>query len=269
MLGMLIPRKSHSRVKSRNSRVSIETLDFARVRTFCQHDRSWIASGGRKVGGAIASQSPALFSIVAGTQVVRPKHRKTAGGGGYKGSATGEAQWPIGLWTMGRGIASCARQMPLGCHWTIGRRRGRIGTQNCRQRPGLVRKKSWDGWDTLDIQLCAMFSGVLLNCVLSVFSVLLICCSLCSILFSVACWLWRIYGGLYFYANVALDEATRSNNRGPAASNNFAVEMCSQPDWATCSKYDPSDYSVYSTMTTCLPTYLFPYEQPSFRQPWV
>jgi len=33
-LGMLIPGKSHSWVDSRNSRVSIETLDFARVHTF-------------------------------------------------------------------------------------------------------------------------------------------------------------------------------------------------------------------------------------------
>ena len=28
-----------------------------------------------------------------------------AGGGGYRGSATGEAQWLIGLWMAGRGIA--------------------------------------------------------------------------------------------------------------------------------------------------------------------
>ena len=33
-LGMLIPGKSHSRDESRNSRVLIETIDFARVRTF-------------------------------------------------------------------------------------------------------------------------------------------------------------------------------------------------------------------------------------------
>jgi len=33
-VGMLIPGKSHSRIESRNSRVSIDTLDFDRVPTF-------------------------------------------------------------------------------------------------------------------------------------------------------------------------------------------------------------------------------------------
>ena len=42
------------------------------------------------MGGAIASRSPALFSIVAGTQVARPKHRKKAGGGGYIGARLGK-----------------------------------------------------------------------------------------------------------------------------------------------------------------------------------
>jgi len=50
-LGMLNPRKSHSRAESRNSWVSIETLDFARVRTFYRHDGSWIAGGVQKGGG--------------------------------------------------------------------------------------------------------------------------------------------------------------------------------------------------------------------------
>ena len=47
-LGMLIPRKSHSRVLT-------ETLDFARVHNFYQHDRSQIADGVRK-SGAITGQ---------------------------------------------------------------------------------------------------------------------------------------------------------------------------------------------------------------------
>jgi len=45
-IGMLISGKSHSRDESRNSRVSIETLDFARVRTFtcadCRLDRGLV-----------------------------------------------------------------------------------------------------------------------------------------------------------------------------------------------------------------------------------
>jgi len=43
--GLLIPQKSHSRVESCNSPVSIETLDFVRIRTFYRRDRSWIVGG--------------------------------------------------------------------------------------------------------------------------------------------------------------------------------------------------------------------------------
>jgi len=41
----------------------------------------------------------------------------------------------------------------------------------------------------------------------------------------------------YVYLNVAVGEAAWSSNRGSAASNNFAVEMCSWSDWATCCEY--------------------------------
>jgi len=50
---MLIPGKLYSRVESCNSRVSIETLDFTRVRTVYWRDRSWIGDRGAKGGGAI------------------------------------------------------------------------------------------------------------------------------------------------------------------------------------------------------------------------
>ena len=53
---MSIPGKSHSRV-------SIESLDFARVRTFYRRDRSWIAG----VEGAIAGRSLTPFPADAGT----------------------------------------------------------------------------------------------------------------------------------------------------------------------------------------------------------
>jgi len=87
---MLISGKLHSRVKSRNSRASVETLDFAQVCTFFRRDRSWIASGGTKGGGAIAGWYPMLFPADAGTPsidptwqaVARPKRHKTARGGG-------------------------------------------------------------------------------------------------------------------------------------------------------------------------------------------
>jgi len=50
-LGMLISGNSHSRVESRSSRVSIETLDFTREHTFYGCDRSWVAGEGMKHGG--------------------------------------------------------------------------------------------------------------------------------------------------------------------------------------------------------------------------
>jgi len=57
-LGMLIPGKSHSRDESRNSQVSIETLDFARVRSFtCVIGVGSPAGGGSPTGpGAVPGQ---------------------------------------------------------------------------------------------------------------------------------------------------------------------------------------------------------------------
>ena len=68
-LGVLIAGKMYSRVESRNSRVSIKTLNLARVRTFYQHDRSWIAGKGAKGRWTIAGRgwSPTLFPADAGT----------------------------------------------------------------------------------------------------------------------------------------------------------------------------------------------------------
>jgi len=139
---MLIPRKSHSRVKSRNSWVSIETLNFARVqRTIYRHDRSWIA-GRDAQGEAIASRSPTLFLADAGTPSIdqhsRQRHaRNVAKWLGATGRTTGDAQWPIGLWTTGRGIAVPPLPPPRRTPRNNGRRCGRIGTQNGGQRPGL------------------------------------------------------------------------------------------------------------------------------------
>jgi len=92
---MLIPGKSHFRVNSRNSWVSIETLDFAWVSCVIG-----VGSPRCKGGGAIASQTRRgswpmmgphcrlwMIDIAGG---VAPK----TAGGGYAGSATREAQWP-------------------------------------------------------------------------------------------------------------------------------------------------------------------------------
>ena len=49
-LGMLLPGKSHFQVERCNSQVLIETLNYARVRTFYRHDRRRIAGRGLKGG---------------------------------------------------------------------------------------------------------------------------------------------------------------------------------------------------------------------------
>ena len=55
-------------------------------------------------------------------------------GGGYGGSATGEAQWPIGRRTLGRGIAPLTPPpSDAAINW-------RMGTFNGGQRPGLRRR---------------------------------------------------------------------------------------------------------------------------------
>jgi len=90
---MLIPGKSHSRVVSRNSRVSIETLNSARVCTFYQRDRSWITGVGARGGGrrpvpdTVPGQCGDPIDRSTYRAVVCPKHRKTAVGGGDQGSA--------------------------------------------------------------------------------------------------------------------------------------------------------------------------------------
>jgi len=85
---MLISGKLHSRVKSRNSRASVETLDFAQVCTFFRRDRSWIASGGtrggdrRLVPDAVPSRCGDPIDRSTWQAVARPKRHKTARGGG-------------------------------------------------------------------------------------------------------------------------------------------------------------------------------------------
>ena len=111
---MLIPGKSHSWVERRNSRVSIETPDFAQVCTFYRRDRSQIASGGAK-GYPIAA-----YDIAGGSA---PERRKKAGGG-YGGSMTGEVQWPS---AHGQRTGELPPPPIVGRRWTIGRRHGRMG----------------------------------------------------------------------------------------------------------------------------------------------
>jgi len=65
--------------------------------------------------------------------VAHPKRRKTAGGGGgYRGSATKEAQWPIGPRTTCRGIALPPR-------WTL------LYNRSMSQEDGRRKRRAVDG----------------------------------------------------------------------------------------------------------------------------
>ena len=94
---MLIRGKSHSRIKSCNSRVSVETLDFARERTFCSMIGVGSLVGAQ--GGAIAGRSLTVFLAHAGTPSIDRHSRggtpKTARGG-YGGARPGKrnGHWP-------------------------------------------------------------------------------------------------------------------------------------------------------------------------------
>jgi len=135
---MLIPGKSHSRVVSRNSRVSIETLNSAQVHTFYQRDRSWITGVGARGGG----RSPA-----------GPRHRSRpmwgphrsidiSGGGVPETSQNGRGRGRPGKRNGRSAPGRRAGESPpasVGCRWTTGRRRRRMGARNCVQWLGLRR----------------------------------------------------------------------------------------------------------------------------------
>ena len=99
ILGVAIPGS--------RSRLSISPLYG--VHTFSQHDRSQIAGRGAKRGGgdrqrvpnAVLGRHKDPINRLTYPAVSRPKQP----GKGYRGSTTGEAQWPIGPRTTGRGIA--------------------------------------------------------------------------------------------------------------------------------------------------------------------
>ena len=146
---MLIPGKSHSRVESRNSQVSIETLNLARVRTYYRRDRSRITGGGAKEEGreAIAGQ-PKMPGPPSAND------RSTAGGGALetsqndRGSVIRKAQWSIGHRSMGRGIttASHLRRTPLDNRLTS-RTDGRAKWQAAARSPTPRCARRNTGWE--------------------------------------------------------------------------------------------------------------------------
>ena len=107
---MLIPGKSHSRDESRNSRVSIETLDFARVRTFTCVIRVgspvWVqrGRGDHRLDPASFPADDGTPSPPAGDQHSRQWRTQNGRGG------TGKCN---GLRTTGRGITPSPHQTSL------------------------------------------------------------------------------------------------------------------------------------------------------------
>ena len=92
LLGMLIPGKSHSCVESGNPG-SRSRLDFTRVRTFYQRDRSWIVGSlaGARGGGAIAGRPPMLGPHCRlRTIVIAGGGAPKTAGGGYGGARPGK-----------------------------------------------------------------------------------------------------------------------------------------------------------------------------------
>jgi len=116
---MLIHGKSHSRDKSGNSRVSIETPNFARVRTFtCVIGVG--STAGREGGGAITGQTG------------RHSGTPSPPAGRVRGERDQGSAMAIDPRTMRRGITAS----PVGRHWTIGQRRGRDGRVKRRAAAG-------------------------------------------------------------------------------------------------------------------------------------
>ena len=128
-IGMLIPGKSHSWDESRNSRVSIETLDFAQVRTSTCMIGVGSPAGARR-GGGDHRPDPAPFPADDGTlsppaadQHSRQWRTQNGRVGRVWGIATGEAQWP----SAPERRAGESPHPLVGRRWTIGRCRGRDG----------------------------------------------------------------------------------------------------------------------------------------------
>jgi len=95
-IGMLIPGKSHSWDESRNSRVSIETLDFAQVRTSTCMIGVGSPAGARR-GGAITGRTRCRSRPMTGPcrrlqpiNIAGSGAPKTAGWEGYGGSRLGK-----------------------------------------------------------------------------------------------------------------------------------------------------------------------------------
>jgi len=122
-LGMLIPGKSHSRDESRNSQVSIETLDFARVCSF-----TCVIGVGSPAGGG-HRPDPEPFPVNDGTPLppADDQHsrqwRAHNGRGGTGGSRPGKRNGH----RPPEQRAGESPPPPFGRRWTIGRRRRRDG----------------------------------------------------------------------------------------------------------------------------------------------
>ena len=122
----------HSQLRT----LQFETLDFARVRTFYRRNRSWIAGVGVNGGGRSPDSPRCCFPVDAGTPSIDRHSGRWHGRNIAKwpGKAAGGVR--LGkcnaLSAPGRraGESPCPPSSHIGRHWTIGRRRGRMGAQN-------------------------------------------------------------------------------------------------------------------------------------------
>jgi len=95
---MLIPRKSHSRDESRNSRVSIKTRDFTRVRTFTCVIGVGSPAGARREGEITGRTRRRCWPMTGPHRRLRMINVAGGGapkmaGGRVRGTMTGKTQW--------------------------------------------------------------------------------------------------------------------------------------------------------------------------------
>jgi len=152
-LGMLIPGKSHSRDKSRNSGVSIETLDFARVHTFtCVIGVGSPAGARRGEGRSLAGPGavPGWWRDrrLRAINIARRCAPKTAGG--VRGECDRGRATAIGP----RRWAGESPPPPVGRRKTVGQRCGRDGHVKRRVVAG-----SPAPWRTCQNQTCSATQG--------------------------------------------------------------------------------------------------------------
>jgi len=153
-LGMLIPGKPHSRDKSRNSGVSIETLDFARVHTFTCVIGVGSPAGARRGGGAITGWTRRRSRLMTGSPPAGDQHSPQMRTQNGRGRVRGECDRGRATAIGPRRWAGESPPPPVGRRKTVGQRCG---------RDGHVKRRAVAGspvpWRTCQNQTCSATQG--------------------------------------------------------------------------------------------------------------